>query len=255
VVAAVLSLLQNQEAHRLLHVASPLLALVFTGLTVFFLVFDLKRPARFHYLFCKPNWRSWLVIGGYILIAYSLFAFLWAVYGFFGECPPPWLIWPSAVLALGAAGYSAFLFAQAKGRDLWQSPVFLWQLLVQAIIAGSATAILTDSLFGLSAGLSGLLGRILAGSLILSLGMLLGEIFLPHVSEDVKRAVHLLKRGRLSRRFWGLVIGTGIVLPLLLIALSGDAHFLRVLASALALVGLWVFEDLWVTAGQAVPLS
>jgi formate-dependent nitrite reductase membrane component NrfD len=85
--------------------------------------------------------------------------------------------------------------------------------------------------------------------------MMLGEIFLPHVSEDVKRAVHLLKGGALSRRFWGLVIGAGVVLPLLLIGVSGDAHLPRVLASALALAGLWFFEDLWIKAGQAAPLS
>jgi Fe-S-cluster-containing dehydrogenase component/formate-dependent nitrite reductase membrane component NrfD len=255
VVAALLSALQNQEAHRLLHVASPLLALVFTGLTVFLLIFDLKRPDRFHYLLIKPNWRSWLVIGGYILIVYSLFAFLWLAYGFFGESPPPWVIWPGVLLALGAAGYTAFLFAQAKGRDLWQSWLFFWHLLVQTFIAGSGALILIGIVLGSTLDVLRLLEKILSLSLTLALVIMLGEIFLPHVSEDARRATDLLKRGALSRSFWGLVFGAGAVLPLLLLWASGDALFPRVLASALALAGVWVFEDLWIKAGQAVPLS
>ncbi len=34
-----------------------------------------------------------------------------------------WLIWLTALFAIASAGYSAFLFAQARGRDFWQSPI------------------------------------------------------------------------------------------------------------------------------------
>jgi hypothetical protein len=44
-------------------------------------------------------------------------------------------------------------------------------------------------------------------------------------------------------------------LPLLLLWSSADALLPRVFASGLALAGVWVFEDLWIKAGQAVPLS
>ena len=47
-------------------------------------------------------------------------------------------------LALGAAGYSAFLFAQAEGRDFWQSPLVLPHLLTSALTAGAATALLAQ---------------------------------------------------------------------------------------------------------------
>jgi hypothetical protein len=90
---------------------------------------------------------------------------------------------------------------------------------------------------------------------MLSLAILLGEIFLPHASEDARRAVNLLKRGPLSRSFWGLVICAGAVLPLLLLWVAGDALLPGVFAAGLALAGLWVFEDLWIKAGQSVPLS
>jgi len=254
VIAALLSALQYEEQNRLLHVASPLIALIFTGLTMFLLVFDLKRPERFYYLLTKSNPRSWLVIGGYILGGYGFFAILWLAYGVLRDSPPPWVIWPSVLLALGAAGYTAFLFAQAKGRDLWQSRFFLWQLLVQALIAGSCALILMGFLLGSSPEVFRLLTKILSASLILSLAIMLGEIFLPHASEDARRASNLLKRGALSGSFWGLAIGAGAVLPLLLLWGPGDVFFLRV-AAGLALAGVWAFEDLWIKAGQAVPLS
>jgi formate-dependent nitrite reductase membrane component NrfD len=99
----------------------------------------------------------------------------------------------------------------------------------------------------------------LSASLILTLAIILGEITLAPKSEDSKRAIHLLKKGSLSGWFWGIAIGIGALLPLILILWSafkvGADHTLITLASILALVGLWTFEDLWVKAGQAVPLS
>src|SRR5207249_419600 len=45
---------------------------------------------------------------------------------------------PSMLLALATAGYSAFLFGQAEGRDFWQSPLVLPHLIVGAVLAGAA---------------------------------------------------------------------------------------------------------------------
>ena len=45
----------------------------------------------------------------------------------------PWLAVPAGALV---AGYTAFLFGQAEGRDLWQSPLLFWHLLVQAVMVG-----------------------------------------------------------------------------------------------------------------------
>jgi formate-dependent nitrite reductase membrane component NrfD len=101
---------------------------------------------------------------------------------------------------------------------------------------------------------------ILLISLIVGLAMNAGEIALPHVSEDVKIATQVLINGRLSRRFWGLVICTGLIAPIVLISLVlasllPSASAFAVVAAVLALAGLWWFEELWVKAGQAAPLS
>ena len=52
----------------------------------------------------------------------------------------PIAAWLTLPLALGAAIYTAFLFAQSEGRDLWQTPLLLPILLAQAVVAGGAAA-------------------------------------------------------------------------------------------------------------------
>ena len=237
-----------------LQLVSPALALVFLTITLFLLIVDLKRPGRFFYIVTKPNFRSWLVLGGYILFAYGGLAALWLTYGLTQDSVAPWLFWPTALLALASAGYSAFLFGQAKGRDLWQSPLLFWHLVMQALAAGSATLILISPLTKVSVALFLLLGQFLAISLLVMLAIIVGELMLAHGSEELQRATALLTRGALGRQFWILVIGMGIVLPLGLIL--WPIHLFSYLGAAiLALIGLWYYENLWIKAGQAVPLS
>jgi Fe-S-cluster-containing dehydrogenase component/formate-dependent nitrite reductase membrane component NrfD len=258
-VAAILLTLSGGSDAALLNVVCPIVALVGLAVTSGLLIFDLKRPDRFFYLITKPNFRSWLVIGTYFLIGYGALASAWLLCGFLSGSVPFILQWLTAAFAIASACYSAFLFAQAKGRDLWQSPLFLWHLLVQALIAGSATIFIAGALMDVSEVLRPA-ALVMLISLIVSLAMNLGEIALPHVSEDVKIATRTLVNGHLSRRFWGLVIGTGLVAPIILTALvllsliPGGLAF-EVLAALLALAGLWWFEELWVKAGQAAPLS
>jgi formate-dependent nitrite reductase membrane component NrfD len=242
-------------------VISPCIALVALILTGALLIFDLKRPDRFFYLLTKPNFQSWLVLGAYILMAYGALVTAWLLGIFHLSHRAPLFSWPvmlTLFLSAASAGYSAFLFAQGKGRDLWQSPMFLWHLLVHALIAGSATLVivgwcLVDFLI-----IEGSLA-VLMLSMMVSLLMVLAEVALPHVSEDTRRAVEILVRGSLRRRFWGEVIGAGLILPIVLsismLSAASGRSFGSVLIALLALAGVWCFEDLWVKAGQAVPLS
>lgn len=239
----------------LLNIVSPLLALVFVAVTTLLLVFDLKRPERFFYLLTKPNLRSWLVLGGYILVLYSALAALWLFSGAVFGTVPKILAWPTALLAAGSAGYSAFLFGQAKGRDLWQSRLLFWHLLAQALVAGAATMLLTAVLLGTETTLRDTLAGLLRLSLFLDLALTLGEVTRRHASEDAQRAAEILTRGSLSGRFWTAAVGAGLFLPLVLLFWPAASVAFPVLASVAALTGLWFYEDLWIKAGQALPLS
>jgi Fe-S-cluster-containing dehydrogenase component/formate-dependent nitrite reductase membrane component NrfD len=257
-VAAILMSLAGGTETTLFNIVCPAVALVGLAVTSVLLIFDLKRPDRFFYLITKPNFRSWLVIGTYFLIGYGALASAWLLCGVLNRSVPGALQWLAAAFAVASACYSAFLFAQAKGRDMWQSPLFLWHLLIQALVAGSSTILIAGILMAAAPEILRPTVLILLISLIVSLAMNMGEIALPHVSEDMKIATRVLTSGRLSRRFWGLVIIVGLIAPIVLVVLvmaSVVPMTANIAAGLLALAGLWWFEELWVKAGQSVPLS
>jgi formate-dependent nitrite reductase membrane component NrfD len=222
-------------------------------------VLDLKRPDRFHYILLKGNPRSWLVWGAWILMAYGAVAALWLVAGVAGQAGLlRALAVPAIVLAAASAGYSAFLFGQAEGRDFWQSPLHLPHLLAGTLVAGSAALVVLHVLGGRGpAGSDALdvegLRRVLALGLLGHAAILVLDLFGPHGTVDVRRAARLLTHGPWRWTFLGGVLAAGVVAPL---ALMLAATSLATTAAALlALAGLWIYEDLWIKAGQSVPLS
>ena len=117
-----------------------------------------------------------------------------------------------------------------------------------------ASLLLTARALGSAQIIVGGLGLVLWASLLVSALVLFAELFTAHATQDSARAARLLTRGPLRWPLWAGVVGAGIVLPLLLL-MSASVPFGSVLAAALALAGLWLWEDLWIRAGQALPLS
>ena len=256
-VPAILLLLGNRTS-QLLNVICPVIALVALAITSLLLIVDLKRPERFYYLLTKSNFRSWLVIGGYILMVYGALGTAWLATGFLAGRVPSVLAWCTAAFAGASACYSAFLFAQAKGRDLWQGPTFFWHLLVQALTAGGAVVVLAASALGRRAAAFHESALILFGALLVNFAIVLAEAALPHATEDAGIAARSLVHGKYSGRFWAVTVGACTVVPVMLTAFflfSQSSPWFVIVAAALALIGLYSFEDLWVKAGQSVPLS
>lgn len=251
------------ERGVLFGVGAPALALLFTLLTTGLLVADLKRPERFYYLLTRGNWRSWLVKGGYVLMAFGGVSAV-ALGGGLLDLPAldtlaRWLRWPGALLALLAAVYTAFLFGQAEGRDFWQSPLLAPHLVAQAVLAGAAALLLV----ALVAGARPVEVAYLAAALTLGIlghaGLVAADLYAGHANTHAALAAASLREGRYATRFWLAAAGVGAVAPLLLLAL-GLTGVLGVavaagLASLLALIGLLAYEALWIEAGQTVPMS
>jgi Fe-S-cluster-containing dehydrogenase component/formate-dependent nitrite reductase membrane component NrfD len=241
----------------LLTIGAALISLLFLGFTTVLLVADLGKPWRFVYILTKPNFTSWLVWGSYVLILFGLAAVLWLASGLAGV---PALIgvvvWPAVALGGLAAAYSGFLFGQAEARDFWQTPLLPIHLLVQAIAAGAGVLLLTAVPF--APALAPLLAVWLAGALTAHLLLVLAEVVVPHANVMVAQTSGLITRGPYARRFWWVALGSGVLLPLIMLAAATSATFSAAPflgAAALALLGLLVYEDIWVQAGQAVPLS
>ncbi|HZT59749.1 MAG TPA: 4Fe-4S dicluster domain-containing protein [Pyrinomonadaceae bacterium] len=224
---------------------APVLSGAFLAITGGLLIWDLEHPARFLLIFTRPQWRSWLVKGAFIIAGYSLILALHFFAALIGnKALPLLLIIPGLPLAALTAIYTAYLFAQAKARDLWQNPLLPPHLLVQSLLLGSA-ALMPFALWFDSAAITPLAWTLGATSLI-HLLMVWGEVSLTHPTAHARLAVREMTRGRYAAFFW-----TGIVLTLAAVF----APLVGVAASPLALVGLALHEHAYVQSGQSVPLA
>jgi len=238
--------------------AAAFISLAAVGLTTVLLVWDLKRPERFLTILYRPQWRSWLTIGAFVLIGYSGLLGVWFLGTWLGVDAGllTTLGWPTLALAAMAALYTAFLLGQCEARDLWQSPAVFVVLLAQATILGAASLLAVGVATGAPASIVEV-GRLalIAGAIVNVAALVLGEAVASHPTTNARAAAHLLVRGPYRTNFWlGGVVAAGVV-PVLIALLAPAAGPLLALAGAAAAAGLLWYELGFIAAGQAVPIS
>jgi formate-dependent nitrite reductase membrane component NrfD/ferredoxin len=250
---------------------TPVISGAFLALTGGLLLWDLEHPERFYLIFTRPQWRSWLVKGAFIIAAYTLVLMLHFIASWAGSRTfQSWLMIAGIPLSIMTAVYTAYLFAQAKARDMWQNPLLPPHLLVQALLLGSAVLLLTLAVLGdwlrPDPGLLYYIAParletthliwVLAVTSLIHLLMVWGEVSLTHPTAHARLAIHEMIHGRYRNDFW---IGTllsvfGGLLPFL--ALLGlVTTTIGAAGSPLALIGLMLFESAYVQSGQSVPLA
>jgi len=248
--------------------------LFFILATLFLLVEDLKKPLHFYKLFTRPNWNSWLVKGGIVLTAFLFVTlailFLSYRYHAFVMTPqwrsmrPPfpmeWIGYLrvlNSVLGVFAAGYTALLFAQCKGRDLWEHRLLLPSLLVQAVLCGSLVASLAIQVTG------GAFGPIV---LAITIGFsAAGFGFIHHVmthgrqlTNNAVQAAAFAKEARISG-FRAEPFANKLLMAGAFLAASGmflSAGLVLCIAGVMiSLTGMYYLESIYVRAAQLPPLS
>ncbi|MGH9054392.1 MAG: 4Fe-4S dicluster domain-containing protein, partial [Acidimicrobiales bacterium] len=226
--------------------AAPAVALFFLALTAGLLIWDLEHPGRFWMILTRHQWRSWLVRGGVILGAYGAAVVLYLVGGLAGSVGVQQVLAGFSIpLAAATAGYTAYLFAQAKGRDLWQSPLLAPHLVVQAVMAGAAAMLPLALWLGPSRTVVGV-EALLCAAAAAHLACVLGEITLTHPTAHARAAVDDMTRGRFAGWFWAGVVGAAVAVA---------APWVGAAATPLGLLGLLAHEHAYVQAGQSVPLA
>jgi formate-dependent nitrite reductase membrane component NrfD len=262
---AAAALVAGTDLDGLACLAAPALGLSFSAATGALLVWDLKRPERFLYIFTKPNPTSWLVWGSVALAGFSAVCGGWTGLGLAaraGRLSPagiaaglrvlPWVGIPAAA---ASAGYTAFLFAQAEGRDLWQSKLVLPHLLAQAAVAGSGT-LLTLAGFSGRTGAVRALSRVLVSGTAANLGLMALEYSGSHPTTNASAAAHLVTHGRYARLFKAGAVGLSALGGALALAGARGRHRrwagIGGLAAQAALIA---YEIVFVRAAQDVPLS
>ncbi len=226
--------------------AAPAVALAFLGVTGVLLISDLRHPWRFYLIFTRHQWRSWLVRGSFIIGGYggAVTAYL------LGSAAGSVTVREVAAgfllpLGLATACYTAYLFAQATARDLWQSPLLAPHLAVQAVL-GSAAVMLPFADWLSPHDASHAVAVLLAAAALAHLLLVAAETTTPQPTEHARLAAHAMTRGRYARFFWPAVAA---------VAVAVAAPWIGAVAVPFALAGLLGHEHAYVQAGQSVPLA
>jgi formate-dependent nitrite reductase membrane component NrfD len=246
---------------------TPIISGGFLAITGGLLIWDLEHPERFFLIFTRPQWRSWLVKGAFIIAGYTLVLALHFIASWAGSISfQRWLMIAGIPLAILTAIYTAYLFAQAKARDMWQNPLLPPHLFFQSILAGSAVLLPVMVLYQNTSALeyflavgraeTNLLLWILTITTAIHLLMVWGEVSVTHPTAHARLAIWEMVKGRYKNDFWfGIVLSLlGGLLPFLAVMNIVNTSF-GVAGAPLALIGLMLFENAYVQAGQSVPLA
>lgn len=234
-------------------VVPEIASLVFLTVTMILLVHDLGRPERFWRLLLTPNTKSWLVKGGWALTAFGL-----VTAGSLGarllgaDEAADTLRWVNVPLAVLASGYSAFLFAQCRARDLWHAKVLFLSLVAEALACGVGLAMLLSA--GGGAGPS-FLAFFFTLAVVRGLAMVEGKT-LP--ATDHAARAHAIQEGTARREAHFVLMalaGVAATAPLFFAAGALIATACAAFAVALAFTSFFLRGRAWIRAGQAVPIS
>ncbi|PXY22177.1 ferredoxin [Prauserella muralis] len=263
---AAVAVLAGADLGVLGDLVAPALGVGGVALTGGLLVWDLKRPERFLYILLKPNPRSWMFWGAVVLAAGAALFTAWLAVGVLaaaGVLPSgsagtvrAWLAVPTVLAAAMVAGYTGFLFGQAEGRDLWQSPLLLWQLIVQAAMAGGGALAVAAVTVGPVPGVRTLVLPAVALAAAVHAVMAVVEYTGRHATAHAAVAARMVVAGRYARLFWGGGVGLTLAGAALAAAAWAGAPGATGLAAGLVLqAALLAHESVFVRAGQDVPLS
>ncbi|QSZ42427.1 polysulfide reductase [Sulfurimonas aquatica] len=248
----------HPDASKHLRLTTAIVAFVFINIFLLFTLADLHQPFRMWHIFFYPHLTSAITVGAIMASGFlgllTLLVFLaWkkndVVYD-------KVLLW-TTILAIPVTLYTAGLMAQATARELWQMPTESAQMILAALLSGSATMILIGG-ERLTYEAKKSLGVVLGLSALMAFIIYMSEyIFGPMKAEEVTVVLGYIKDdGPYTVMFW---LGQWIayLLPMLLIVLSrsSKSETILKLASILAIVGLAIVKHVWLIIPQLLPLS
>ena len=243
------------EIPALVKQIGAIVAFIFLAVTGVLLIMDLGRPDRFLNVLFRPQFKSWLSRGAYIITAYGGILTLWLIASFLGFENILKYIEPFGIIfALLSAVYTAFLFAQAKGRDFWQSPMLGLHMIIHSIMAGFAVFLLASVFLKVNVGFMFALTFLSIATLVFHLITLAIELTTTHTTDDAHKVVKMITDGEFSNAFWFGMILIGNILPLFLLLIF-EQFWVIGLAGILILIGLYFAQHIWVKAPQRIPLS
>ena len=243
--------------------AAGFTAMVFMLITTILLIKDLSQPKRFLNILLRPQWKSWVARGAYIMVTFTAVAGLWWLLecgAYLGWLPTqliasirPIAAWITFPFALGVVIYTAFLLGQAEGRDMWQNNLLPFQLFAQTVMVGSGMFLVVNMFVSFPADLHTLLVGLFPAGIAINLLLTLAGKFNSFASEVALLGYREMTHGRFRNHYWWGGITLGHLIPLVL--LFAFSTFALPVTVACAVVGLFFYEYAFVMAPQHIPNS
>ncbi len=225
-----------------------LISLLFMTLTAALLIKDLRQPKRFLYIVFRPQFKSWLARGTYIILGFCGLLLLLTVAAYTEN---EWLT--KAMLALGIPGailttiYTAFLFAQAKGRAFWKNNFsWLWMLLHAAVFGSMGMSLLLQTQLHNS---YPVIEWIHVINIVIALLLFRGTKVM-----ESKLASTIITEGKYKIHYWVGVILIGNIIPLMMLHFA-TTDLTTNLSSLMLITGILIAGYLFIKVPQTIPLS
>lgn len=185
-----------------------------------------------------------------------LLAMAYAIYMQKDEAMYDKLLGWTTLLAIPVTLYTAGLMAESTARELWQMPTESAQMILAALLAGSATMILLGG-NKFNNAIKKDLGLILGLSAFAAFILYMSEyIFGAMKAEEVTATLAFVKGGDYTILFW---IGQmmAFIIPMILVCMSitKERYYLLKIAAVSALVGLWISKHVWLVIPQLLNMS
>ena len=243
--------------------AAGFTAMVFMLITTILLIKDLSQPKRFLNILLRPQWKSWVARGAYIMVAFTGVAGLWWLLEGAAQVRilpietvatvRPFAAWIVFPFALGVVIYTAFLLGQAEGRDMWQNNLLPFQLFAQSMMVASGVFLIVNLFVSFPTDLHALLVGLFPTSIAINLLLTLAGKFNSFASEVAMLAHREMTHGKFRNHYWLGGITLGHLIPLALF--FAFSAFALPVAVACSVVGLFFYEYAFVMAPQYIPNS
>lgn len=247
-----------EQANKL-RFPTAVVSIIFISIFLLFTLADLHQPLRMWHIFFYPHLTSAITVGAWMASIFMGLLTLLAYQSYIKKDDAAFdktLLW-TAILAIPVTLYTAGLMAQCTARELWQMPTESAQMILAALLSGSAFMILMGGK-KLSHEAKNTLGMILGLSALMAFIIYMSEyIFGPMKAEEVAAVLEYVKgNGQYTVMFW---VGQWMtyILPMLLIVLSRTSRSESILklAAILSLFGLAIVKHVWLVIPQLLPMS
>ncbi len=234
------------------------ISIVTIHLFLFFTVIDLHQMFRFWHIFFYPHMTSAITVGAWMATGFVglILGMAYFIYLKKDEAMYDKLLNYTVVLAIPVTLYTAGLMAQSTARELWQMPTESAQMILAALLAGSATMLLMGG-NKFSDIIKKDLGIILGLSAFAAFILYMAEIiFGPMKAEEVAAVLEYIKGGEYTIMFWmGQLLAFIVPMVLVCMSITKKSYYLLKVAAISALIGLWISKHVWLVIPQLLSMS